>query len=161
MYCECDAMPPPPHHSIHKEDQYNVLQHTPPPLTTPTACTNQYSSLGGGQAPGKEGGSVAGPLHKNTTAPGAMATLAGAPAAKDGSLQGKWCGAINSRIWPHSVWGALIELLFWVGHWVKPLADSSPCSGDAQTRLDPLGRNRWREWVYGQLVSRWRGTWCM
>ena len=66
-----------------------MLQHTPPPLTTPTACTNQYSSLGGGQAPGKEGGSVAGPLHKKTTAPGAMATSAGTtPAAEDGSLQG-------------------------------------------------------------------------
>ena len=66
-----------------------MLQQTPPPLTTPTACTNQYS-LGGGQAPGKEGGSVAGPPHKKTTAPGAMATPAGpTPAAEDGSLQGK------------------------------------------------------------------------
>ena len=69
---------------------------------------------------------MAGPLHKKTRAPGAMATPAGpTPAAGDVSLQGKWCGTINSGIWPHGVWGPLIALLFWVGHWVKSLADSS------------------------------------
>ena len=55
---------------------------------------------------------MAGPLHKKTTAPGAVVTPAGTtPAAEDGSLQGEWCGTMNSGIWPHDVWGALIALL--------------------------------------------------
>ena len=75
---------------------------------------------------------MAGPLHKKTRAPGAMATPAGpTPAAEDGSLQGKWCGTINSGIWPQCKWCGTMNSGIWPqGKWC----------GTMNSRIWPQGK---------------------